>query len=320
VSRAYLDPFGDKQAGSGEPRHLFTDQERDAETGLDYFGARYYDAWVGRFLEQDPELGGPTAGTSFERIAGNIANQNPYAYALNQPTLFVDPSGRSETTYWLVPTVTGTRENGAQVTIPFYSMSGGLQAAVLQATEGGTQSTTPAAVMAAGTVNAVGFGQIGGAAGQSTAVAPEASVVGPAPQEVGVGSFLARVLSLVARSSFLATRLPWLAGPGGVAAAKFASDPARAALIQRLVASDGSLRVSNTVAQRMATAGRFVPNDAILRVVGSGTRGVDPRGAAGHFMYRGPGVSPHGNLGTLEVLVNEQIGVINHVLFKSGPK
>jgi hypothetical protein len=41
VSRAYLDPFGEKQAGGDpDPRHLFTDQERDAETGLDYFGAQ----------------------------------------------------------------------------------------------------------------------------------------------------------------------------------------------------------------------------------------------------------------------------------------
>jgi len=51
---------------AGVGHSCFTDQERDAETGLDYFGARYYDPWVGRFMSVDPEsLGGsmfPAAG------------------------------------------------------------------------------------------------------------------------------------------------------------------------------------------------------------------------------------------------------------------
>ncbi|HVN30809.1 MAG TPA: RHS repeat-associated core domain-containing protein, partial [Thermoanaerobaculaceae bacterium] len=94
VSKTILDPFGQKRTGTGsDPRHLFTDQERDAETGLDYFGARFYDAWVGRFLEQDPELGGATAGVSFARIEGDAGNLNAYAYALNQPTALIDPTG-----------------------------------------------------------------------------------------------------------------------------------------------------------------------------------------------------------------------------------
>jgi RHS repeat-associated protein len=97
VARAWLEPFGEKQAGSDpDPRHLFTDQERDAETGLDYFGARYYDPWVGRFLEQDPELLGSTAGSTFERIAGESQYINPHAYVLNRPMQLVDPDGRDE--------------------------------------------------------------------------------------------------------------------------------------------------------------------------------------------------------------------------------
>jgi RHS repeat-associated protein len=34
----------------------FTGKERDAETGLDYFGARYYGGAQGRFTSPDPEI------------------------------------------------------------------------------------------------------------------------------------------------------------------------------------------------------------------------------------------------------------------------
>jgi RHS repeat-associated protein len=94
VSKTFLDPFGAKQSGTGtEPRHLFTDQERDAETGLDYFHARFYDPWIGRFLEQDGALIGAAAGGTFEGISGDAGNLNAYAYVLNRPTGMVDPTG-----------------------------------------------------------------------------------------------------------------------------------------------------------------------------------------------------------------------------------
>ena len=39
---------------ASQPRH-FTGKERDTETGLDYFGARYYGSKIGRFTTVDPE-------------------------------------------------------------------------------------------------------------------------------------------------------------------------------------------------------------------------------------------------------------------------
>jgi RHS repeat-associated protein len=33
---------------------LFTDKERDSESGLDFFGARYYGSALGRFTSADP--------------------------------------------------------------------------------------------------------------------------------------------------------------------------------------------------------------------------------------------------------------------------
>jgi len=62
-----------------------TGKERDAETGLDFFGARYTSAPEGRFSSPDPSPAG-------------IAIQDPqswnlYAYVRDRPTRFVDGNG-----------------------------------------------------------------------------------------------------------------------------------------------------------------------------------------------------------------------------------
>jgi RHS repeat-associated protein len=69
-------------------RQKFTQKERDTETGLDYFLARYYSSAHGRFTSTDPLL-----------ASGRVANPqtwNRYAYVLNNPLHFVDPSGLVE--------------------------------------------------------------------------------------------------------------------------------------------------------------------------------------------------------------------------------
>jgi RHS repeat-associated protein len=63
----------------------FTGKERDGETGMDYFGARYMSAAQGRFTTPDP------LGASGK--ASNPQTWNRYAYALNNPLKFVDPDG-----------------------------------------------------------------------------------------------------------------------------------------------------------------------------------------------------------------------------------
>ena len=55
--------------------YKFTGKERDTESGLDYFGARYYGSSMGRFMSPDP-LGGHME---------NPQSLNKYAYALNNP-------------------------------------------------------------------------------------------------------------------------------------------------------------------------------------------------------------------------------------------
>jgi RHS repeat-associated protein len=63
----------------------FTGKERDAETGLDYFGARYFSGAQGRFTSPDPLMA--------SAHASNPQTWNRYAYALNNPLRFVDPNG-----------------------------------------------------------------------------------------------------------------------------------------------------------------------------------------------------------------------------------
>lgn len=77
----------------------FTSKEQDEETGLYYFGARYYDAKLSRWVSADPafEKYVPDGGESsnLPGIGGvfNTANMNPYHYACNQPVNLIDPDG-----------------------------------------------------------------------------------------------------------------------------------------------------------------------------------------------------------------------------------
>jgi RHS repeat-associated protein len=82
-------PFGDGQSTSGScgdpsTRH-FTDKERDPESGLDNFGARYNSSSLGRFMSPDPK---PDSSR-----AANPQSLNRYAYVLNNPLKYVDVLG-----------------------------------------------------------------------------------------------------------------------------------------------------------------------------------------------------------------------------------
>jgi RHS repeat-associated protein len=66
-------------------RQKFTAKERDVETGLDYFGARYYSSTQGRFTSPDP-----FGGSGFVSVP---QSWNKYTYCLNRPFIFTDPSG-----------------------------------------------------------------------------------------------------------------------------------------------------------------------------------------------------------------------------------
>jgi len=63
--------------------YKFTGYERDAETGLDYAFARYYNSRLGRFMSADTLAGG----------AGDPQSLNRYSYVTNRPLIAIDPAG-----------------------------------------------------------------------------------------------------------------------------------------------------------------------------------------------------------------------------------
>ena len=63
-------------------RYRYTGKERDEETGLYYYGARYYAAWLGRWTSADP--------------LGLQAGVNLYLYCRAGPVTYVDPDGMQE--------------------------------------------------------------------------------------------------------------------------------------------------------------------------------------------------------------------------------
>jgi RHS repeat-associated protein len=76
-------PYGEQIAGGTFSSHKFTGYERDAESGLDYASARYYNAGLGRFMSVDPVKGDTATPQSYNR----------YAYVQNNPLASTDPSG-----------------------------------------------------------------------------------------------------------------------------------------------------------------------------------------------------------------------------------
>ena len=68
-------------------RQQFTGKERDNETGLDYFGARYYSSVQGRFTSVDPVI-------DFKKNISEPQGWNQYQYVLNNPLRYVDPNGQ----------------------------------------------------------------------------------------------------------------------------------------------------------------------------------------------------------------------------------
>jgi len=83
----FLDPWGHVKEKEGESvnRQIFTGQEHDENTGLIYFGARYYDPDTARFITEDSYLG----------EQGTPPSLNRYLYAYSNPTVYIDLYG-----YW----------------------------------------------------------------------------------------------------------------------------------------------------------------------------------------------------------------------------
>ncbi len=97
-SRNYYYPYGGNRGGgafSDLTTKRYTGQYHEqglpGGEGLSYYNARWYDSALGRFIQPDtivPELGNPQA-------------LNRYAYALNNPLKYIDPTGHR----WVPPSI-----------------------------------------------------------------------------------------------------------------------------------------------------------------------------------------------------------------------
>jgi RHS repeat-associated protein len=75
--------------------YQFTQKERDAESGLQYFEARYLAGIFGRFISVDPRYAEPLqmGGDKMEQLLSNPQDFNLYTYARNNPLAYTDPTG-----------------------------------------------------------------------------------------------------------------------------------------------------------------------------------------------------------------------------------
>jgi len=80
-------PYGDtfSDMGLSLPHYTYTDQESDRETSLSYYGARYLDTELGKFLSPDP-----LSDITYPQ------DLNPYQYARGNPLVYIDPDGKEE--------------------------------------------------------------------------------------------------------------------------------------------------------------------------------------------------------------------------------
>jgi RHS repeat-associated protein len=75
----------DPATNSPDPEKRFTGQILDPESGLYYYGARYYDPDLARFISPDPIVPSP----------GDPQSLNRYTYVRNNPVKYIDPTGHS---------------------------------------------------------------------------------------------------------------------------------------------------------------------------------------------------------------------------------
>ena len=77
---AFGETFVEEHSNTHRTPYLFNGKEMDEETGLYYYGARYYDARTSVWLSVDP-------------LAEKYPSWSPYVYAFNNPINYIDPSG-----------------------------------------------------------------------------------------------------------------------------------------------------------------------------------------------------------------------------------
>jgi RHS repeat-associated protein len=90
---AFGETFFEEHNSSNTTPYLYNAKERDAETGLYYYGARYYNATTSLWLSVDPPIFGEYLEGKPNGGVFNPGNLEVYAYVYQKPIILVDPDG-----------------------------------------------------------------------------------------------------------------------------------------------------------------------------------------------------------------------------------
>ncbi|MBZ0183648.1 MAG: RHS repeat-associated core domain-containing protein, partial [Melioribacteraceae bacterium] len=144
--------FREYNIASTNENYDFTEKERDTETGLNYFGARYYDSDLGRWTSVDP-------------LADKYPGLSPYCYVANNPLVNYDPDGR------FIGTLTGLVVGTVAGAVNAYVNNKSIMSGVL---EGGTAGAIAGATVdlavatGGGSLVVMGAAAIGGGLGSAS--------------------------------------------------------------------------------------------------------------------------------------------------------
>jgi len=236
IERHDYQPFGEEWLPQGGTQPLrFTGKERDQETGLDYFGARYHASRIGRFTTVDPTL-----NVKASRL--NPQRWNRYAYGLNNPLRFIDPDGRE------VPVVVDGR---------MYNM--GLEGGPPMTQQ---QATVAAAVYGTGFVGAMGVAVVPLASAATTEAAIALGILGPR-----VGQMISGPYGQVSRSELQAAAKA--GGPTIKVLTRQTSAP-EAGRALSVAAGEGAEALANAAREGGATYAAAIPRALVAALEKAG--------------------------------------------------
>lgn len=99
INREEYTPYGESSFGTfAKKRYRYSGKERDEESGLYYYGARYYGAWLGKWVSSDS--------------IAETDNINLYLFVNNNPLNYYDPNGKAAFLALAIPLVL---EGGATI-------------------------------------------------------------------------------------------------------------------------------------------------------------------------------------------------------------
>lgn len=85
VEKTTYEPYGEVKLGGTKTKFQYTGQEKDSETGLNYYDARFYNSHIQRFIQPDPVLP--------DIYDPQLLNR--YSYVRNNPLKYTDPTGNN---------------------------------------------------------------------------------------------------------------------------------------------------------------------------------------------------------------------------------